>query len=72
MKLELEKKRLQYKGENDLFLIELAMKQEAESQKLNKLKFETEQLKLDNQLASVIKTEKINMDNLAALLKVKD
>lgn len=41
MELELEKKRLEFHGDNELYQIELAIKKEAENQRLNKVKFET-------------------------------
>jgi len=42
MQIELEKKRLQLNGDNELYIVELAIKKEAENQKFNKVKFETQ------------------------------
>jgi len=50
MKIELEKKRLQFRGDNQMYEIELKMKKEAENQKYNKIVYETQQLTLDNEL----------------------
>jgi hypothetical protein len=43
MSLELDKKRLEFNGDQELYQIELAIKKEAENQRLNKIKFETQQ-----------------------------
>jgi len=42
MSIELQKKRLQFNGDNELYEIELRIKKEAEEQKYNKVKFETQ------------------------------
>jgi hypothetical protein len=72
MELELEKKRLEFQGDNQLYQIELAIKKEAENQRLNKVKFETQQMNLDNELEKDEKRKKIEFDNMAQLLKIKD
>ena len=65
MELELEKKRLEFQGDNQLYQIELAIKKEAENQRLNKVKFETQQMNLDNELEKDEKRKKIEFDNMA-------
>jgi len=72
MSLELDKKRLEFNGDQELYQIELAIKKEAENQRLNKIKFETQQQNLDNELEKDAKRKKIEFDNMAALLKIKD
>lgn len=42
MSIELQKKRLQFNGDNELYEIELRIKKEAEEQKFNKIKYETQ------------------------------
>ena len=72
MSLELDKKRLEFNGDQELYQIELACKKEGENQRLNKIKFETQQMNLDNELEKDNKRKKIEFDNMAALLKIKD
>lgn len=50
MNIELEKKRLQFQGQNELYEIQMQIKKEGEKQKLNNVKFDTQQMELDNKL----------------------
>lgn len=72
MSIELQKKRLQFNGDNELYEIELRIKKEAEEQKFNKVKFETQQMNLDNELQKEKKKEQAILDRMAKTLAIKE
>lgn len=57
MAIELAKKRIQLNGDNEVFRIKQNTAQEAQQQKLNQVRYETEQSALDNELAKTKKRE---------------
>jgi hypothetical protein len=72
MQLELDKKRMEYKGQNELYNIELQIKKQLETNKLNEVKYQAQQIELDYRLKIADKQKQQELDHLAKLLKVKE
>lgn len=65
---ELERKKLEFNGQSEVYQMELEIKKEAKKQDLKKTQYETVQLDLDNQLETQNKRTKQMHDAMKAEL----
>lgn len=68
---ELERKKLEFNGQSELYAMKLQIDKEAQKQNLKKVEYETEQLALDNQLNCEDKRTKQRLQHMQNELKMK-
>tara|TARA_B110000285_G_C14803595_1_gene458654 strand:- start:177 stop:545 length:369 start_codon:yes stop_codon:yes gene_type:complete len=72
MQLELEKKRMEFNGQNEIYNIELQIKKQLETNKLNEVKYEAQQIDLDNKLKIADKNKTQELAHFQKQLAIKE
>jgi len=72
MQLELEKKRMEFQGNNEIYNIELQIKKQFETNKLNDVKYQAQQVDFDNRLKLADKNKQQELAHFQKQLKIKE